>query len=117
MPTPERAAYSATRKPAARPRPCRGLPAAVPKAATQARALLALLKAELSRAQLVHQLENAPATAGHAGQRVIRHHDRQPRLLGEQLVDVAQHRPPAANPHAPPPHLPPPLRTLPPPPP
>src|SRR5882762_2174468 len=92
MTTTASAAYSAKRKPAAPPRPCSGLPAAVPKAATQARALLALLKAEVSRPQLVHQLENAPATAGHAGQRVIRHHDRQPRLLGEQLVDVAQQR-------------------------
>src|ERR1700730_12436619 len=85
-------AYSAKRNPGEPPRPCSGLPAAVPKAATQARALLALLKTEVSRAQLVHQLENAPATAGHAGQRVIRHHDREPGLLGEQLVDVAQQR-------------------------
>src|ERR1700719_4930125 len=91
MTTTASVAYSTKRNPGEPPRPS-GLPAAVPKAATQARALLALLKAEVSRAQLVHQLENAPATAGHAGQRVIRHHDREPGLLGEQLVDVAQQR-------------------------
>src|SRR2546430_14324025 len=91
--TPTAAAeYPEKRRRGEPPRPCSGLPAAVPKAATQARALLALLKTEVSRAQLVHQLENAPATACHAGQGVIRHHDREPRLLGEQLVDVAQQR-------------------------
>src|SRR2546430_12251302 len=90
MTTTATAAYRVKRKPAEPPRPCHGLPAGVPKAATQARALLALLKTEVSGAQLVHQLENAPATACHAGQGVVRHHDREPRLLGEQLVDVAQ---------------------------
>src|ERR1700730_8321666 len=92
MTTTASVAYSTKRKPGEPPRPCSGLPAAVPKAATQARAFLALLKAEMSRAQLIHQLENAPATACHAGQGVIRHHHRETRLLGEQLVDVAQQR-------------------------
>src|SRR5882724_12361552 len=92
MTTTASAAYSVKRKPGEPPRPWSGLPAAVPKAATQARAFLALLKAEMSRAQLIHQLENAPATACHAGQGVIRHHHRETRLLGEQLVDVAQQR-------------------------
>src|ERR1700726_3346247 len=91
MTTTATAAYSVKRKPGEPPRPS-GLPAAVPKAATQARAFLALLKTEVSRAELVHQLENAPATAGHAGQGVIRHHDRETFFLGEQLVDVAQQR-------------------------
>src|SRR6202035_1677245 len=89
MTTTATAAYSVKRKPGEPPRPS-GLPAAVPKAATQARAFLALLKTEVSRAELVHQLENAPATAGHARQGVIRHHDRETCFLGEQLVDVAQ---------------------------
>src|ERR1700732_995700 len=91
MTTTASAAYSGKRKPGEPPRPS-GLPAAVPKAATQARPLLALLKTEVSGAQLVHQLENAPATACHTGQGVVGHHDREPRLLGEQLVDVAQQR-------------------------
>src|SRR5438105_10573821 len=92
MTTTATAAYRVKRKPAEPLRPCHGLPAGVPKAATQARALPALLKTEVTGAQLVHQLENAPATARHAGQGVVRHHDREPRFLGEQLVDVAQQR-------------------------
>src|SRR5437879_7127882 len=92
MTTTATAAYRVKRKPAEPPRPCHGLPAGVPKAATQARALPALLKTEVPGAQLVHQLENAPATARHTGQGVVRHHDREPGLLGEQLVDVAQQR-------------------------
>src|SRR5436190_12042750 len=92
MTTTATAAYRVKRKPAEPPRPCHGLPAGVPKAATQARALPALLKTEVTGAQLVHQLENAPATARHTGQGVVRHHDREPRFLGEQLVDVAQQR-------------------------
>src|ERR1700674_588048 len=92
MTTTASVAYSAKRNPGEPPRPCSGLPAAVPKAATQARAFLALLKAEVSRAQFVHQLENAPATACHARQGVIRHDDRQAGFLGEQLVDIAQQR-------------------------
>src|SRR5438046_1997212 len=92
MTTTATAAYRVKRKPAEPPRPCHGLPAGVPKAATQARALPALLKTEVPGAQLVHQLENAPATARHTGQGVVRHYDREPRFLGEQLVDVAQQR-------------------------
>src|ERR1700730_17684097 len=91
MTTTATAAYSVKRKPGEPPRPS-GLPAAVPKAATQARAFLALLKTEVSRAELVQQLANAPPTAGHARQGVIRHHDRETCFLGEQLVDVAQQR-------------------------
>ena len=67
-------AYSVKRKPGEPPRPCNGLPAAVPNAATEG-ARAPLLETEVTGAQLVHQLENAPATARHAGERVIRHDD------------------------------------------
>ena len=46
----------------------------------------------MSRAELVHQLQDSPAAARDAGERIIGHHDRQPRLFGEQLVDIAQQR-------------------------
>src|SRR5437763_4395957 len=92
MPKTGTTAYRVKRKPAEPPRPCHGLPAGVPKAATQGRALRALLETEVTGAQLVHQLENAPATARHAGERVIRHDDGQTGLFREELVDIAQQR-------------------------
>src|SRR5215472_18624509 len=51
-----------------------------------------LFEPEVTGAQLVHQLENAPTPACYAGQRVIRHDDGKTGLLGEEFVDVAQQR-------------------------
>src|SRR5262252_1581404 len=89
MTTTASTAYSVKRKPEL-PRPLSGLPAPVPKAATQSCALRALLEAKVTRTQLVHQLEDAAAAARDAGERVVGDHHGQARLLGEQLVDVAQ---------------------------
>src|SRR5215472_17344104 len=51
-----------------------------------------LFEPEVTGAQLVHQLENAPAPACYAGKRVIGHDDGQTGLLGEEFVDVTQQR-------------------------
>src|SRR5437879_5691021 len=51
-----------------------------------------LLKTEVTGAQLVHQLENPPTAACHAGERVIRHYDGETGLFREELVDIAQER-------------------------
>ena len=40
----------------------------------------------------VHQLEDPPAAARNAGERIIRHHDRQAGLFGEELINITQQR-------------------------
>ena len=74
MTTKERIAYSENRKPGEGPRACDLLPG-VPKATGQTRAPGALLKAEVAGPQFVHQLENAPTAACHAGEGIIRYDD------------------------------------------
>jgi hypothetical protein len=91
MTTKERTAYRKNRKPGEGPRACDLLPG-VPKATGQTRAPVALLKAEVAGSQFVHQLENAPTAACHAGERVIRNDDGEAGLLGQELVDIAQQR-------------------------
>jgi hypothetical protein len=54
--------------------------------------MVGLFKAEMARAQLVHQLEDTATTACDAGERVVRYHDGQAGLLRKELVDVAQER-------------------------
>src|SRR3954468_2402135 len=86
MMTIDRIAYRANRKPGEPP--LAELPP-VPKA-IQRLLSVALLETEVTGAQLVHQLENAPSAACDAGERVIRYDDGQAGLFREQLVYVAQ---------------------------
>src|ERR1700735_223579 len=51
-----------------------------------------LLESEVTGAHSVHQLENPAAAARDAGERIVRHDDRQAGLFGEELVDIAQQR-------------------------
>src|SRR5688572_5703543 len=51
-----------------------------------------LLEAEMTGPELIHQLENATASAGDAGEGIVCDDDRQTGLLREQFVDVAQQR-------------------------
>ncbi len=53
---------------------------------------LLLFEAEVPGAQLVHQLEDATATACHAGEGILGDDDRQAGFFHQQLVDVTQQR-------------------------
>src|SRR6185312_6136169 len=88
----EMIAYNAKRKPGEPPRPCSGLPAPVAKPATNLSALPPLLEPEVTGTHFVHELQDPPAAASHARQRIVRHHDGQSGFLREELVDVAQQR-------------------------
>ena len=79
-------AYSVKRKPG---EPPLAELAPVPKAISNAPAP-ALFETEVTGAQLVHQLENAPTAPRDAGQGVIRYDDWEAGLFREELVDVAQ---------------------------
>src|SRR6185312_11793467 len=90
MTTMERIAYRVKRNPSGGPRPCDLMPP-VPKAATQL-LLSELFQAKVSRSQLIHQLEDASATACDAGERIVRDYDGKAGLLRQELVDVTQER-------------------------
>src|SRR5207302_4906680 len=57
----------------------------------------ALLQAEVTWAQLVHQFENAPAAARHAGEGVVRHHHRQTGLFRGSLSMSRSSAPPPVS--------------------
>src|SRR6185312_1692700 len=52
--------------------------------------VLRSFESEVAWTDLVHQLENATATARHAGKWIICHDDGQARFFCEEFVDVAQ---------------------------
>src|SRR5690348_3058150 len=90
MTTIERIAYRVKRNPSEGPRPCDLMPP-VPKAATQLLPM-ALFESKMARAELIHQLEDAAATACDAGERIVRDYDGEAGLLRKELVDVTQER-------------------------
>src|SRR5580704_2421876 len=95
MTTKDRIAYRVKRKPGEGPRACDLLPLCrrPPCIGLRLSWLTAgSFEAEVAGAQLVHQLENPPTAACHAGERVIRYDDREAGFLGEELVDVAKER-------------------------